>query len=63
MENIKSKKDVIKLVANIHEISFDEAKELVDETIEMMIDEPWSASDIIMDQLGIEPDYIECLIY
>ena len=29
----------------------------------MMIDEPWSASGIIMDQLGIEPDYIEYLIY
>lgn len=63
MENIKSKNDVIKLVSNIHEISFDEAKELVNETISMMIDEPWSASEIIMDQLGIEPDYIEYLIY
>lgn len=27
-----------------------------------MIDEPWSASEIIMDQLGIEPDYIEYLM-
>lgn len=63
MENIKSKNDVIKLVSNINEISFDEAKELVNETISMMIDEPWSASEIIMDQLGIEPDYIEYLIY
>lgn len=63
MENIKSKNDVIKLVSNIHEISFDEAKELVNETISMMIDEPWSASEIIMEQLGIEPDYIEYLIY
>lgn len=63
MENIKSKFDVIELIASRDNINYEEAKMLVEEVIDMMIDEPWAASDIIMDELGLEPDYIEYLLY
>lgn len=39
----------------------EEAKALINETIDEMIQYPMEADEIIMNYLGLEPDYIEDL--
>lgn len=54
-----SKQTVINLIANRDGISFGEAKELVNETIDLIIDgDIMEADQILADQLGLEPDYL-----
>lgn len=36
----------------------DEAIKLIDETREMMIEDPWNAEDIMIEMLDLEMDYI-----
>lgn len=44
-------------------ISLSDAKDLVDETRELILEsDPWEADDIMADMLGLEPDYIMDLI-
>ena len=40
------------------DLNIDEAHEIINETREMILNEPDMAEDIMMSQLGLEPDYI-----
>jgi hypothetical protein len=51
--------NVIKILMERDGISRSEAKELMDETRELLLSsDPWEADEIMADQLGLEPDYI-----
>lgn len=56
---------VIKILMERDGISEEEARALVKETRDelIMIDNPFEADDIIADYLGLEPDYIEDILY
>ena len=49
---------VIKILMNRDGLTESEAKELINETREMIIAEPEDADQIISEQLGLEPDYL-----
>jgi hypothetical protein len=50
---------VIKILMERDGMSRSDAKELVDETRELLLSsDPWEADEIMADQLGLEPDYI-----
>lgn len=49
---------VIKILMNRDGLTESEAKELINETQEMIIAEPEDADQIISEQLGLEPDYL-----
>ena len=52
-------KNVIKILVERDGISIDEATELILETRNMILKaDPYDADQIIMDNLGLEPDYI-----
>lgn len=54
-----SKQTVINLIAERDGISLSEAKELVNETIDLIMDgDIMEADQILADQLGLEPDYL-----
>lgn len=54
-----SKQTVINLIAERDGISLSEARELVDETIDIIMDgDIMEADQILADQLGLEPDYL-----
>lgn len=51
--------NVIKILMERDGISRSEAKDLVNETRELLLSsDPWEADEIMADQLGLEPDYI-----
>lgn len=52
---------VIKILMDRDGISEEDAKALVQETIDEIICHPMDASEIIMDYLYLEPDYLEYL--
>ena len=56
---------VIKILMERDGISEEEARALVKETRDelIMLDNPFEADDIIADYLGLEPDYIEDILY
>lgn len=49
---------VLKILQERDDISLEDAKDLVDETREMIIREPEDAEQIMAEQLGLEPDYL-----
>lgn len=50
---------VIKILMERDGMSRSDAKELVDETRELLLSsDTWEADEIMADQLGLEPDYI-----
>lgn len=49
---------VIDILVERDELTPDEAKDLIDETREMIIRNPDEADEIMLEQLGLEPDYI-----
>lgn len=50
---------VIKILMERDGMSRSDAKELVDETRELLLSaDIWEADEIMADQLGLEPDYI-----
>ena len=49
---------VIKILMNRDGLTESEAKELINETREMIIAEPEDADQIISEQLSLEPDYL-----
>lgn len=52
-----------KILMERDNMSLSAAKDLVDETRELILEsDPWEADDIIADMLGLEPDYIMDLI-
>lgn len=52
-----------KILMERDNMSLSDAKDLVDETRELILaSDPWEADDIIADMLGLEPDYIMDLI-
>lgn len=54
--------EVISILMDRDCMSYEDAKSLVNETIDEMICNPDDAFDIIRNYLGLEPDYIENLI-
>ena len=54
---------VIEILMRRDNMSYEDAKELVDETREEMITNPDEAEDILQDCLGLEPDYIMDVLY
>ena len=55
---------VAEIIAKRDEISIAEAQEMVDECREaIMHSSIWEADDIIMDYLGLEPDYLFDILY
>ena len=54
---------VIEILMRRDNMSYEDAKELVDETREEMISNPDEAEDILQDCLGLEPDYIMDILY
>lgn len=56
---------VVKILMERDGISEEEARALVKETRDelIMLDNPFEADDIIADYLGLEPDYIEDILY
>lgn len=51
--------NVVKILMERDGMSRSEAKELVNETREMLLSsDPWEADEIMADQLGLETDYI-----
>lgn len=56
---------VIKILMERDGISEEEARALVKETRDelIMLDNPFEADDIIANYLGLEPDYIEDILY
>ena len=53
---------VIRILMERDELTRSEAKAMVEETIDLMLSNPWEAEQILMDELGLEPDYIIDLI-
>lgn len=53
---------VIQILMERDELTRSEAKAMVEETIDLMLSNPWEAEQILMDELGLEPDYIIDLI-
>lgn len=49
---------VVEILMTRDGMTKDEAIELINETREMMIEDPWDAEDIILDMLDLELDYI-----
>lgn len=43
--------------------SEEEARSMVDECANAMLRRPWQADEIIEDYLGLEPDYIEDILF
>ncbi len=56
------KEKVIQIIMDRDNIDREAAKVLINETIDEMIQYPMEADEIIMNYLGLEPDYIEDLI-
>lgn len=54
---------IIEILMRRDNMSYEDAKELVDETREEMITNPDEAEDILQDYLGLEPDYIMDILY
>ena len=50
--------EIIKIVMENQELTYEEAKALVDETTEEMHASPEDAEYILMDYLGLDPDYL-----
>lgn len=57
-----NREEIINILINRDGLTREEAQELCEETIELMMEDPLNAEDIMMDQLGLEPDYIIDLI-
>ena len=53
---------VIQILMERDELTRSEAKAMIEETIDRMLSNPWEAEQILMDDLGLEPDYIIDLI-
>ena len=49
---------VIELLMERDGLTEEEARELIIETREEMLEDPYVATEILADNLGIEPDYI-----
>ena len=49
---------VINILIERDNMTSSEAKDLIDETREMIIREPEDAEQIMAEQLGLEPDYL-----
>lgn len=49
---------VINILMKRDNMTSSEAKDLIDETREMIIREPEDAEQIMAEQLGLEPDYL-----
>lgn len=56
------KEEVIQILVDRDGIDREEARMLINETMDEIIQNPMEADEIIMDYLGLEPDYIEYLI-
>jgi len=56
------KEKVIKILMDRDNVDRNEAEILINETVDEMIQYPMEADEIIMNYLGLEPDYIEDLI-
>jgi predicted metallopeptidase len=55
--------DIVKLLMKRDRISRQEAQDLVDETIELLlVADIWESDEIVAGQLGLEPDYIMDLL-
>jgi hypothetical protein len=56
---------VVEILMKRDGISEDEARALVRETRDelIMLDNPFEADEIIEDYLGLEPDYLEDILY
>jgi hypothetical protein len=52
---------VVKILMNRDDMSQEHAERLVKETRDeiMMLDNPLEADDVLMEYLGLEPDYLE----
>ena len=51
--------EVVKILMDRDEMTRKEAEELVNETREeILAADPWEIEEIILDNLGLEPDYI-----
>ena len=57
-----SKEEVIQILVDRDGIDREEARMLINETIDEIIQNPMEADEIIIDYLGLEPDYLEYLI-
>lgn len=57
-----SKEEIIQILIDRDGIDREEARMLINETIDEIIQNPAQAEEIIMDYLGLEPDYLEYLI-
>lgn len=57
-----SKEEVIQILVDRDGIDREDARMLINETIDEIIQNPMEADEIIMDYLGLEPDYLEYLI-
>jgi len=57
-----SKEEVIQILVDRDGIDREDARMLINETIDEIIQNPMEAEEIIMDYLGLEPDYLEYLI-
>lgn len=57
-----SKEEVIQILVDRDGIDREEARMLINETMDEIIQNPMEADEIIMDYLGLEPDYLEYLI-
>lgn len=49
---------VVEILMTRDGMTRDEAIELINETREMMIEDPWGAEDIMLEMLELEMDYI-----
>ena len=49
---------VLKILQERDGMSIEDAKDLIDETREMILQEPEDAEQIMAEQLGLEPDYL-----
>lgn len=49
---------IIKLIVERDNMHYDDAREIVETVVDMMLEDPDEAQDIFVDELGLEPDYI-----
>lgn len=50
--------EVVKILMERDSMTKEDAIALINETREMMIEDPWGAEDIMLEMLKLEPDYI-----
>lgn len=49
---------VIQILMERDGLTQQEAEQAIEETVDIMLQDPWNADEIMLNELGLEPDYL-----